>query len=492
MKENQSSYRQIMKATSLFGGVQVFNILISIVKSKAIAVLLGPKGMGIAGLLMSAISLISTLTNFRLGNSAVKDIAAADSTADQNRIAKVIAVFRKLVWVTGVLGTVITVILSPWLSEFTFGNDEYTSAFIWLSITLLLNQLSSGQMVLLQGLRHLKYLARANMLGSLSGLIISLPIYYYHGIDGIVPTMILSSIFAILISWYFSSKIRVEKVLVSRKEIILEGKGMMLLGFTLSLSALMTVGESFLVRSFISNTGSLEDVGLYNAGFAIIGTYVGLIFSAMGTDYFPRLSGVIHSKDKTKLLVNQQSEIGVLIIAPLLSVFLIFINWIIILLYSTKFTPVNEMIHWAALGMFFKIVSWCIGFILIAKGDSKTFFWSELFGISYLLGLNILGYHLFGLEGLGISFFIAYFLVLIQIYVIAKFKYQFSFKTEFLKIFWLQFLLAILCFLISRYIVTPYMYILGGIVIILTSWISYRELDKRIDIKSIIRKFIKK
>ncbi|WP_308991944.1 O-antigen translocase [Mariniflexile litorale] len=492
MKEHKSSYRQIMKATSLFGGVQVFNIIISIIKSKAIAVLLGPKGMGIASLLSSTVELISSLTNFRLGNSAVKDIAAAHTSGDDNKISKIISVFRKLVWVTGILGAIVTIILAPWLSEFTFGNNHYTWAFVWISVTLLLNQLSSGQLVLLQGMRQLNYLAKANMVGAVAGLCIAVPIYYFYGIDGIVPTMIITSIVSMLTSWYFSNKIKIKTIPVSKKDLITDGKGMMQLGFMLSLSSLMTVGESFLVRSYISNTGGLEDVGLYGAGFAIIGTYVGLIFSAMGTDYFPRLSGVAHDNKETKILVNQQSEIGVLILAPLLTVFLIFINWIVIILYSTKFIPVNDMIHWAALGMFFKVVSWAIGFILIAKGASKTFFWSELLGTSYLLILNLLGYHFFGLEGLGVSFFIAYFLVLIQVYLIAKYKYQFSFNLEFSKIFAIQFLLAIVCFLISRYMPSPYSYIAGTAIIIITSWYTYIELDKRLDIKNIIKKFTKK
>lgn len=492
MKENQSSYRQIMKATSLFGGVQVFNIVISIIKSKAIAVLLGPAGMGINGLLMSAIGLISTLTNFRLGNSAVKDIAEAHTVGNQDQIAKVIGVLRRLVWITGLLGALVTLILSPWLSELTFGNTDYTTAFIWLSVTLLLNQLSSGQLVLLQGMRQLNYLAKANMVGAIMGLVVSVPIYYVYGIDGIVPTMILSSVFSLVISWFFSSKLKIKEVSISRKDILAEGKGMLQLGFMLSLTSLMAAGESFIVRSYISNTGSLDDVGLYTAGFAIIGTYVGLIFAAMGTDYFPRLSGVAHNNNETRILVIQQSEIAVLILAPILTVFLIFINWVVIILYSVKFTPVNEMIHWAALGMYFKVVSWCIGYIFLAKGASKTFFWSELLGNSYLLIFNILGYKFFGLEGMGISFLIGYLLLLIQVYLITKHKYQFSFDMGFYKIFGIQFLLAILCFLTSRYLKAPYMYLIGIMLIGLACWFSYIELDKRLDIKSILKKFTKR
>ena len=83
MTEQQKSYRQIFKATSLFGGVQVFKIIISIVRSKFVAVLLGPAGMGIAGLLTSTTGFVSALTNFGLGTSAVKNVAAASATGNE-------------------------------------------------------------------------------------------------------------------------------------------------------------------------------------------------------------------------------------------------------------------------------------------------------------------------------------------------------------------------------------------------------------------------
>ena len=56
--EETQSYKSIFKSTSLFGGVQVYNILLSIIKTKFIAVLLGTTGMGIMGLYQSTICLI--------------------------------------------------------------------------------------------------------------------------------------------------------------------------------------------------------------------------------------------------------------------------------------------------------------------------------------------------------------------------------------------------------------------------------------------------
>ena len=129
----------------------MFQIIISVIRSKFVAVLLGPAGMGVVGLLYTTTVFITALTDFGLGRSAVKNISEANATQNEQRVATVITVLRKMIWVTGLLGTIMVLVLSPWLSQITFGNKSYTSAFAWISIILLFNQLSGGQIVLLQG-----------------------------------------------------------------------------------------------------------------------------------------------------------------------------------------------------------------------------------------------------------------------------------------------------------------------------------------------------
>lgn len=486
MSEQQASYRQIMKATSLFGGVQVFQIVIGIIRSKFIAILLGPMGMGIAGLLQATTGFIAGLTSFGLSTSAVKDISAAHATGNPIRVAMVSTVFKRLVWVTGLLGTALTILLSPWLSELTFGNRDYTYAFILISITLLLNQISAGQGVLLRGMRKINYMARAGIIGSIIGLFTTIPLYYLYGIKGIVPAIIIASVSSLIITWYFSSKLNIDKVYVSKARTIAEGKGMLHMGFMISLSGLITLGASYIVRIFISNAGGVDQVGLYNAGFAIVNTYVGMIFTAMGTDYYPRLSSVSSSNSKSREVINQQVEIALLILAPVIVIFLVFINWIVVLLYSTKFIPVNEMILYAAMGMFFKAASWAVAFIFLAKGASKLFFWNELISNIYLLFLNLAGYYLYGLTGLGISFLVAYVLYLVQVYFVAAVKFEFSFTPAFYKIFSSQFVLAVICFIIVMFLNKPLAYFVGIPFILFSSWISVRELNKKLDLKAIL------
>jgi O-antigen/teichoic acid export membrane protein len=488
VSENKSSYRQIMKATSIFGGVQVFLIIIGIIRSKFIAVLLGPFGMGITGLLTSTLNLVAGFTNFGLSVSAVKDISAAHSSGNETRLAVVAKVLSRWVWVTGLLGTVLTIIFSPWLSELTFGNRDYTVAFIWISIILLLNQLKASNIVMLQGMRQIVYLAKASITGSVIGLFTTLPLYYFYGVKGIVPGIIITSATSLLLTWYYARTLKIPTVNVSRVRTIAEGKGMLKMGFMISLSGLISLLESYIVRIFISHHGGIEDVGLYNAGFAIINTYVGMVFTAMATDYFPRLSSVAHYNKESREVINQQAEIALLILAPILIVFLVFINLIVVILYSKQFLPITAMIYWAALGMFFKTASWCISFIFLAKGASKLYFWNELVTNVYLAGLNILGYYYYGLTGLGISFLIAYILYVIQVYIVAKKNYDFYYKKEFIKIFSFQLGLALLSFVAVHFLSNYWSYSIGVILIGISIWYSWIELDKRMDVKSLLIK----
>lgn len=486
----RNSYKEIIKATSIFGGTQFIGILVSIVRSKLVAIFLGPAGMGIVGLLTSTTDLIGSLTNFGLRTSAVKNIATAYSLGNEGQVAVEVSILNRLVWITGLLGMIITFLLAPWLSQITFGNSEYTNAFRWICITLLFNQLTAGQDAVLQGMRKLKYLSLSSIYGSVLGLFFVVPIYYFLGVKGVVPVIITTSVVLMLLTWYFVNKTKIDKVSINKEKTWQSGKNMLKMGFLLSLSALLTTGGSYLLRIYISNTGTVVDVGLYNAGFAIIGTYVGMVFSAMGTDYYPRLSGVSHDTIETNKLINQQGEISLLLLGPVLSVFMTFSGWAVVLLYSTKFLPVTSMITWASLGMYFKAASWSISYVFLAKSDSKFFFVNELSVIVYGLFLNIFGYYYYGLEGLGISFLLMYFFYFIQVFFVCKKRYAFILQTNFIKILIQQFVIGLCCFLINRYVSAPYSYFFGIMGCLVSIGLSLIELDKLFDLKSLIRKKI--
>lgn len=484
MNEDKSAYRQIMKTTSIFGGLQVFQIIIGIIRSKFIAVLLGPAGMGLAGLLQAGTGMIAGLTNFGLSSSAIKNISVAQAEGDEEKVGRVIAVFRRLVWVTGLLGLVITLCLSSFLSQISFGNNDYTWAFAILSVTLLVDQISSSQGVLLRAMRQVNLMVKSSMLGSVIGLITTIPLYYFYGNDGIVPALIIAAFTSLFLTWYFASRLSFKKVKINFSSIKSEGKEMITMGFMISLSGIITQLVSYFVRLFISNYGSLDDVGLYSAGFAIVNNYVGMIFTAMSTDYYPKLSGVANDVTKMNKAINQQAEIAILILSPIILVFIVFIKWVIYILYSDKFLPVNNMILFAASGMLFKALSWAIAFVFLAKSAGKLFFWNELITNIYMLVLNLVGYYWYGLTGLGVSFLLTYILYAFQVLIVSKSVFKFEIDKGLLYTLSVNLVLTTLSILFVLLIKNNFLMYTSSVIIIIGSFVyNLYIFDKRLGLK---------
>lgn len=484
--DQKSSYRSIFKATSLFGGVQVYQILIQIIRSKIVAVLLGPSGFGIAGLYSSAIELVKKVTSLGISQSAVRDVSEANGTGDIKKISRTVTVLRKVVWWTGLLGLIVVATLSPILSITSFGNYDYTIPFIVLSVTLLLDQLCAGQKVVLQGMRRLRDLAKCSAIGVTLGLIITVPLYYLFDVEGIVPTMVLNAVASFVIAWIYAKKVKLEPVEVTPRETFVESKSMMKMGLAMSISGILSMGVAFALRSYIRSIGGTEEVGLYQAGFAIINSYVGLVFTAIGTDYYPRLAAVNKDNQKCKEIICQQGEIGILILAPMLTFCIVFMPIVIRILYSDTFIAANGFILWCCLGMMLRMASWVISYIFVAKSESKLFIVNELSANAYNLVLSILSYKLWGLVGMGIAFAAEYLIYFIQVFAIAYKRYKFNFNISFLKIFLSQLLLVCMCLFVVLITRGWQKYLIGTMLIMVCCVESYIVLDKKIGIHEYI------
>jgi len=212
----------------------------------------------------------------------------------------------------------------------------------------------------------------------------------------------------------------------------------------------------------------------------------------MGKDYYPKLSETINNTEKTKKLVTQQAEISILIIAPVIVIFFLFSDSIIELLYSKQFSLITTMIAWAILGTFFRATSWCMGFMIIAKGDSSLFLKTSISFNSLFLINNIVGYTIYGLEGLGISFFLNYIIHFSVLLILTGKIYKFLFEKKFFLLFTLGFFLCLLAFgssflkneMILRYST-------GGFIVVLTLIFSWINLNKKLDIKDMLKRLIK-
>lgn len=488
-----SEYKGIFKGTAVFGGTQLVQIVVDLLKSKAVALLIGSVGMGINTLYLSSMQIIVVLSGMGLKSSSVKDIAEATTTNDNFIIGRKISVLKRCFQLTCVLGLVITLMSSPLLSKTSFGDTSHILQYSLLSLFVIFTLLGEQCTAILQGLHLIKKTAMSTLLSCVAGLITSVFFFYVWGIEGIVYNIITASFVSFSIRYYYVWKLDYPNIKVGFKESILESKATYMLGFAMVISTLIGTVVNFSINSFISYFGGFSEVGYYKAGLILTTESVSLVFSSMAADYYPKL--VVASKDigKMRELVNNQGEIVTLISLPVLSSLMLFAPLAIKILFTPEFLVLNNFVKLLCVGVLFQAISYSIGYISFAKGDKKTFFLLEgLWGSLYRLFLYCLGYYLGGLLGLAISYIVGFSTYLLIVLYVTKRLYGFSMNKEYLRVVIIS-LTLIFSFLLSLFALDGLWYYTVGLsVYLLIIVFSYRELNRRLDFGALVRKLSKR
>lgn len=444
--EKQNTYLHILKYTGMFGGVQGLNILISLVRNKLVAMILGPMGMGTVALFASTAKLVGDATNLGLPMSAVRHISEVFERGDVESTGRMICIFRSWSVLASLLGMLLCVAMSPLLSDWTFSFGNHTLHFVYLSPVVALTTMAAGEAAILKATRRLRSLALLSVLGVVSALVISVPIYWYFGMSGIVPSLVAVAFAQAVITLMFSLRLYPLR-LTLRLPMLREGAGFVRLGLAFVAGCVLGSGAEFVIRSYLNNVGQVQAVGLYNAAYMMIFTYAGMIFTAMETDYYPRLSAVPSLGTEFNKVVNTQIEVSLLLIAPMLACFVVFMPILLPMLYSGKFMPVLPMIQVAALSMYARTVFLPIEYISLSRADSVSYLVIEFTSYLILVVLVILGYDHWGLFGTGVAMAVAGFLEFVYVYFYCRIRFGFVLSGAVTRMMCVQLSLGLLAYL---------------------------------------------
>jgi enterobacterial common antigen flippase len=405
---SQKSYGQILKSSVLVGGSSLLNVAIGMVRTKVLALLLGPAGFGLFGVYNSIATLAQNLAGMGVNSSGVRQIAEAAGSDNNRRIAETSHVLRRVSFVLGVLGALLMVVLARPVAVITFGNSVHTAAVAGLAGVVLLMSISGGQSARIQGLRRIAELAKVSVASALGGTLLSIPLVYFLRERGIIPALIAVAATTFGASWWYSHRIPVESVTVSSAEVWRESAALLKLGFAFMSSGLMTMGVAYVVRITVLRKVGMEATGLYQSAWTLGGLYVAFILQAMGADFYPRLTACIRDREVANRLVNEQVEIGLLLAGPGVLATLTCAPLAIALFYSSRFLPAVEILRWICLGTLLQVVTWPMGYIIVAKARQALFFWCEAAWAIVSLALAWVSVSAFGLKGAGIAFFGSY------------------------------------------------------------------------------------
>ncbi|MEO8737583.1 MAG: O-antigen translocase [Edaphobacter sp.] len=404
----KGTYGQILKSSAIIGGSSVLNIAVGVVRTKIMALLLGPAGFGMLSLYGSIATLTQTLAGMGINSSGVRQIAEAAGMDDKDHIHQTTIVLRRVSILLGLLGASCLIAFSRPISRLTFGTNQHAAQVCALSVAVFFALVSGGQSALIQGMRRIGDLARLGVMGALLGTLISIPLIYFFRNRGIVPSLIAVAAVTCLASWRYSRKIYIPNTSIRLSIVTREATSLLKLGFAFMASGLMTVGVAYVIRIIVSRRIGLDATGLYQAAWTLGGLYVGFILQAMGADFYPRLTACANDHPACNRLVNEQAHVGLLLGGPGVLATLTFAPLVIALFYSARFGAAVGVLRWICLGTIVQVVTWPMGFIIVAKAKQTLFVACELAWTIVSLALAWICISRFGLNGVGMAFFGSY------------------------------------------------------------------------------------
>ena len=455
-KTQDQDYRHILKYTGIFGGVQGFQLVMGLLRTKMMALLLGPSGMGLASLFQSTTQFFSQATNLGVAVSAVRQLSEEHDTDNKTFLESSIQTVRGWCLFTALLGLLVALVLGPVISYTTFDSSNHTLHLMLLGPAVAMMALTGGETAILKATRQLGRLAWIQLLCAVMALLISIPIYYFYGETGIVPVINLMAFATLLLTSYHSLRL-----------------------YPVRWGGIVGSGAEMFIRSFLNVSGSLDTVGLYNAGYMITITYAGLVFAAMESDYYPRLSSVNQNVEATNKMVNKQMEVSILTMAPLLTALIILLPVLIPLLFSSRFQPIVAMTQVAALAMFFKAMTLPVAYITLARGLSLTYLVLESSYYVALVLFVIVGYRYWGIWGTGLAIMLAHLAEFLIINGYARWRYEYKQSSTVMKYGAIHLLIGLSAYILTITVDKVVYWLLGGILVIVSLLFSLWVLNQK-------------
>lgn len=415
-----SSYRTILRSSSIIGGAQVANVFAGLAKMKVVAILFGPAGVGLVGIYVNLMQAAASVLVAGIGSAGSRQVAVANADGTDIDVGRA---RRAVMWGglgLGLLASLIFWLASPWITRVVVGDENRSLDVALLSLGVGLTVIAGTQTAVLIGLSRVGDMARVGVSASASASILGVLALWLWPSHGLVIMILLMPALASLFGYRYMRRLgppQGPKIRFS--ELLDEWRPMVHVGVASLVAGLAALVGPLLVRTFVQHELGDEPLGQFQAAWAISMTYLGFVFAAMGADYYPRLAAALSDRAAAAKLVNEQTEVALLLCAPVLLAMLAFAPAVIHLLYSAEFGPAVEILRWQLIGDVLKVMSWPLGFVLVAMAATKTYILTETVGMAvFVLGVYF-GLPLLGLRATGIAFLVLYMVYLPMVYLLA-------------------------------------------------------------------------
>jgi len=373
--------KRLFRVTALLSSSSLLEIILNILKTKLIALLTGTMGIGLLGLYQSLINLLRSLASVFAGAGVIQTVAGLNPE-EKARLYQ--ALLRYVIRVS-LLVSLALVVLSRPMASFFFTTPSHWREIIGFAVVTPVIFLGIFWRSWLNGLRRIHSLATIKIQATAAVALVSILLVYTYGLNGVYLAALFCPVPMAVFAYRHVRPFlnQQEKPLCpvppSHMRAII--RRILATGHTLLLSSLLFTFSVVMVKGFINRHLGSHSLGLFQASWQLAMVYIELLLAALGMDFFPRLAAAIKKHQPVNSLVNQQLSFSLMLATPVILTMMLIAPWLLQWLYSREFQSAESTLHWLLLGDFFKVISWILGYVLIAYHKLR---WSLLLQVIWV------------------------------------------------------------------------------------------------------------
>lgn len=409
--------------TSFWSAIStIIKMLAGIITTKIMAIYVGPAGIALLGNFNNITGIFSTFANGATGIGVTKYISEFESEKDKK---EVVSLAIRITLICSVIIGMLIILGNEFIAKLIFGEYIYASAIIIVGLTIIFFGLNTSFTSILNGHKYIKEMIIVGIIGNLLSVVLAIIITINYGLLGALVNASVAQILIFFINLRYISKLELFEFKMLATPI---KKSLLYKLFKYALmsvvSALVIPMSTLIIRTYIITNFSSNEAGYVQAVWSISSMYLMIVTTTLSIYYLPILSNI-----KDKLTLRKEIFKGYKFLLPIAIIGGITIilsrELIINILYTTDFLQMKNYFIFQVIGDTFKIASWILAYLMVAKAMTKMYIVTEiLFSLLYLI-LSIVFMNNFGVVGVTYAYALNYFIYLIlMVYLFRKILFK--------------------------------------------------------------------
>jgi len=405
---NFSNSNILLKIASLNSFSVIVRIGVGFITSKIIALFIGVEGMALIGNLRNFSTSVQTFSTLGLYNGIIK--YTAQFKIDVKQLSKSLSTSFYLIFFTTCVISSSMYFYADYINTYIFNTFQFAYIIRIFALALPFYSLNLFLYAILNGYSYYKRYLFINICSQIFGVCITVFLIWNHNIDGALISVVLTPSLILLITLLAVVKYKNNLALIKLKHVTAK------MALNLSSYSLMVLISAITVpliyiaiRNYIIESIDLKAAGYWEAMSRVSSYYLMFVTTLLSLYVLPKYSKINTKEAFRKEVINFYKTIIPLFAIGLIIIYLLR-SFVIVIVFSKEFEPVEDLFLWQLLGDFIKALSLVITYQLLAKKMVLEYIIIELFSVVTIYLLSIYYIDIYGVKGATIAHFVSFFL----------------------------------------------------------------------------------